>query len=99
ACRAATRDVGRPHGARGGGRRPGRAELRDGPGAGAAVRGVAGLAAGVGASSPSSLILPAVVVGLGAAAGLTRILRSALLEELGRDYVRTARAKGVSDRA
>ena len=52
-----------------------------------------------GASSPSSLILPAVVVGLGAAAGLTRILRSALLEELGRDYVRTARAKGVSDRA
>ena len=52
-----------------------------------------------GASSPSSLILPAVVVGLGTAAGLTRILRSALLEELGRDYIRTARAKGVPDRA
>jgi peptide/nickel transport system permease protein len=52
-----------------------------------------------GASSPSSLILPAVVVGLGAAAGLTRILRSALLEELGRDYIRTARAKGVAERA
>src|SRR4051812_37121691 len=52
-----------------------------------------------GATSPSSLILPAVVVGLGSAAGLTRILRSALLEELGRDYIRTARAKGVSDRA
>ena len=52
-----------------------------------------------GASSPASLILPAVVVGLGTAAGLTRILRSALLEELGRDYIRTARAKGVPDRA
>ena len=39
------------------------------------------------------------VVGLGTAAGLTRILRSALLEELGRDYIRTARAKGVPDRA
>jgi ABC-type dipeptide/oligopeptide/nickel transport system permease component len=52
-----------------------------------------------GASSPSSLILPAVVVGLGSAAGLTRILRSALLEELGRDYIRTARAKGVAERA
>jgi ABC-type dipeptide/oligopeptide/nickel transport system permease component len=51
-----------------------------------------------GASSPSSLILPAVVVGLGSAAGLTRILRSALLEELGRDYIRTARAKGVAER-
>jgi len=51
-----------------------------------------------GASSPTSLILPAVVVGLGAAAGLTRILRSALLEELGRDYIRTARAKGVAER-
>jgi peptide/nickel transport system permease protein len=52
-----------------------------------------------GASSPSSLILPAIVIGLGAAAGLTRILRSALLEELGRDYIRTARAKGVAERA
>ena len=51
-----------------------------------------------GASGPSSFILPAVVVGLGSAAGLTRILRSSLLEVYGRDYVRTARAKGAGER-
>ena len=44
------------------------------------------------------LVLPGIVVGLGSAAGLTRILRSSLLEVLGRDYIRTAYAKGLSDR-
>ena len=44
------------------------------------------------------LILPAVTLGLSLAAILTRMVRSAMLEELGQDYVRTARAKGLSER-
>jgi peptide/nickel transport system permease protein len=42
--------------------------------------------------------LPTVAVSLPMVAGLTRILRSSLLEVLSSDYVRTARAKGVSER-
>ncbi|MBI4280364.1 MAG: ABC transporter permease [Armatimonadetes bacterium] len=42
------------------------------------------------------LILPAVTVGLQGAALQARITRSAVLEALGQDYVRTARAKGLS---
>lgn len=41
------------------------------------------------------LLLPAVTLGLGLAGALTRIIRSGVLEELGQDYVRTARAKGL----
>ena len=44
------------------------------------------------------LVLPAVTLGLGVAALLTRMVRSAMLEELGQDYIRTARAKGLSER-
>lgn len=44
------------------------------------------------------LILPAVTLALGFAAPLTRLMRAALLEELGEDYVRTARAKGLTGR-
>jgi peptide/nickel transport system permease protein len=51
-----------------------------------------------GAAGPSSFVLPALVVGIGTAAGLTRILRSALLDVYGRDYIRTARAKGAHER-
>ena len=51
-----------------------------------------------GAGDPAHLILPAVVVGLGSAAGLTRILRSSLLDALVSDYIRTARAKGLGPR-
>ena len=43
-----------------------------------------------------SLILPAVALALPQAAILSRITRSSLLETLGEDYVRTARAKGLS---
>ncbi|HNQ98585.1 MAG TPA: ABC transporter permease [Trueperaceae bacterium] len=42
--------------------------------------------------------LPTVAVSLPMVAGLTRILRSSLLEVLSSDYVRTARAKGVGER-
>jgi ABC-type dipeptide/oligopeptide/nickel transport system permease component len=44
------------------------------------------------------LILPAITLGLGLAAILTRMVRTAMLEELGQDYIRTARAKGLSER-
>jgi len=45
------------------------------------------------------LMLPVIAVSLPMVAGLTRILRSSLLEVLSSDYVRTARSKGVSNRA
>jgi peptide/nickel transport system permease protein len=44
-----------------------------------------------------SLVLPAVTLGLALAAVITRTLRSSLLEALAEDYVRTARAKGVTE--
>ena len=44
------------------------------------------------------IIGPAVVLGLGQAAYIARMGRSALLEVLGEDYVRTARAKGLNNR-
>ena len=45
-----------------------------------------------------SLILPAVTLGTALAAILSRMLRSTLLEVLGEDYLRTARAKGLNER-
>ena len=42
------------------------------------------------------LVLPALTLAVGSSASLTRLLRATLLNELGDDYVRTARAKGVS---
>jgi peptide/nickel transport system permease protein len=44
-----------------------------------------------------SLVLPAITLGLALAAVVTRTLRSSLLETLSEDYVRTARAKGLSE--
>ncbi|HRO16110.1 MAG TPA: ABC transporter permease, partial [Paracoccus sp. (in: a-proteobacteria)] len=43
-----------------------------------------------------ALILPAVALALPQAAILARVLRSALIETLGQDYIRTARAKGLT---
>lgn len=45
-----------------------------------------------------SILLPALTLGVGVAAKLVRYLRSALLEVLDQDFVRTARAKGLRDR-
>jgi len=45
------------------------------------------------------LVLPSVAMGASLAAILTRMVRTAMLEELGQDYIRTARAKGLSERA
>ncbi|MBK7518903.1 MAG: ABC transporter permease [Pseudomonadales bacterium] len=44
----------------------------------------------------SHMIVPATVLGLGTMAFLTRLMRSSMLEVRGSDYVRTARAKGLS---
>jgi len=46
----------------------------------------------------SHLVLPAATLGAALAAILVRMVRSAMLEELSSDYVRTARAKGLSER-
>lgn len=46
----------------------------------------------------SHMAMPAVVLGIGLAAVVMRQMRSAMLESLGADFVRTARAKGMSER-
>jgi ABC-type dipeptide/oligopeptide/nickel transport system permease component len=50
-----------------------------------------------GSGTPAHLILPAITMGGALAAILTRMVRTAMLEELGQDYIRTARAKGLSE--
>jgi peptide/nickel transport system permease protein len=45
-----------------------------------------------------SLVLPAIALSLGEIAILTRVTRSAMLDTLREDYVRTARAKGAPER-
>jgi peptide/nickel transport system permease protein len=47
----------------------------------------------------SHLVLPAITLGAALAAILTRMVRTSVIEELSSDYVRTARAKGLSDSA
>lgn len=50
-----------------------------------------------GMSYQSSIILPAITLGLGLSAILTRMTRTSLLEVLNDDYIRTARAKGLTE--
>jgi peptide/nickel transport system permease protein len=51
-----------------------------------------------GAGTWKHLVLPAFTLGGALAAILTRMVRTSMLEELGQDYVRTARAKGLPER-
>jgi len=51
-----------------------------------------------GMDSRGSIILPALTLGFGLSAILTRMTRTSLLEVLNDDYIRTARAKGLSER-
>jgi peptide/nickel transport system permease protein len=51
-----------------------------------------------GMESNTSIILPAVTLGFGLSAILTRMTRTSLLEVLNDDYIRTARAKGLNER-
>ncbi len=49
-------------------------------------------------SSPTAWIAPASILGFGTFAYITRLTRSTMLEVMSQDYVRTARAKGISER-
>ncbi len=44
------------------------------------------------------LLMPALALGIGSAASVARYMRSGMLEQIRQDYVRTARAKGLSER-
>ena len=57
--------------------------------------GFPGWSAGLGAGI-KALTLPAIALALPQAAILARVMRSALLDTLGEDYIRTARAKGLT---
>lgn len=46
----------------------------------------------------SSLILPAIALGLASAAGFMRLTRSGMIDVMSTDFIRTARAKGLSER-
>ena len=50
-----------------------------------------------GSGTIAHLVLPAITMGGALAAILTRMVRTSMLEELGQDYIRTARAKGLSE--
>lgn len=50
-----------------------------------------------GMESPASIVLPALTLACGLAAILTRMTRASMLEVLGEDFVRTARAKGLPE--
>lgn len=50
-----------------------------------------------GKAGPLSLILPAITLGWYNAAGVMRLTRSAMLDVLGNDYIKLARAKGLSE--
>lgn len=50
-----------------------------------------------GAEGPASLVLPSLTLAAFSVALIARMARSSMLEVLGQDYVRTARAKGVSE--
>lgn len=50
-----------------------------------------------GMDSASAIVLPAVTLGFGLAAILTRMTRASMLEVLHEDFIRTARAKGLSE--
>ena len=50
-----------------------------------------------GLSGPSSYILPVFTLGFYPMCYITRLMRSSMLDALGQDYIRTARAKGMSE--
>jgi ABC-type dipeptide/oligopeptide/nickel transport system permease component len=48
--------------------------------------------------SPAQIILPAITLGFGSAAILARLTRASMLQVIREDYIRTARAKGLTER-
>ena len=53
----------------------------------------------IGYGSPKNLLLPALALSFGVMAQLMRLTRASMLEVQGHDYIRTARAKGLNERA
>jgi len=51
-----------------------------------------------GAEEPASIIMPALALGTGMAARISRLTRSSMLETLRQDYIRTAYSKGLRNR-
>ena len=45
------------------------------------------------------LVIPVIVLAAGAVAGYSRFMRASLLDVVSQDYIRTARSKGIHDRA
>jgi peptide/nickel transport system permease protein len=52
-----------------------------------------------GRSGWASLVMPMITLGMGTLGRLTQLARSVMLDTLGQDYIRTARAKGLAPRA
>jgi len=52
-----------------------------------------------GMDEPTSIVLPALTLGFGLSAILTRMTRTSLMEVLNDDFIRTARAKGLGEKA
>lgn len=57
-----------------------------------------GLLPSYGAASLKHFILPTITISMGSAASLLRLTRSAMLETVRQEYIRTAKAKGASER-
>ena len=53
----------------------------------------------LGYGSAAQVVLPAIALSLGPMAQLMRLIRASMLETLGQDYIRTARAKGLSEQS
>ncbi len=51
----------------------------------------------LGYGSPAQVVLPAIALSLAPMAQLMRLIRASMLETLGEDYIRTARAKGLTE--
>ena len=52
-----------------------------------------------GSSGPGAVVLPALTLGIGLSGLIIRLMRSSVLEELRKDYIRTARSKGLLERS
>ena len=52
-----------------------------------------------GCGNPNQMVLPVIALGTAGAAIIARMTRSSMLDVIGQDYIRTARAKGVKERS
>ena len=97
--RPQTRPTSRPRRKRPNSLRPKRPQFRARPNPDVSFRRNSRVATSLRTRRHSHIILPAITLGAALAAILTRMVRSSMIEELSSDYVRTARAKGLSESA